>query len=323
MPRIPNHTSPSRCPNKSDPHKRAGPGFQPAQVCAILKTVKKTFALSIIISIALIFGLTMILENRFIYFPSKAPDGITDALYAAADRGVLRVNAENVWLTAEDSTKVHGWYLSGKERPDEGKHPVVLWFHGNAGNIAGWYPEFEAVVALGADVLAVDYRGYGRSEGSPDEEGVYQDAMAAWKHLTESRSIPPERIVLFGFSLGGAVAVDLAAKVGPAGLVVQSSFTSVPDMAAALMKIVPRFLVRTQMDSVKKVPHITCPKLFIHSPRDDLVPYRLGRKLFESAAQPKDLFEVKGAGHNDTFSRGGPALQARLKSFFETAVPGG
>lgn len=287
----------------------------------MLAYMKWTVLISLATLLATIIGLTMIFEEKLIFFPSKYPDGMTDSVYRAADEDHLPVAVQNVWLTGQDGTRIHSWYLAPREQRPGKDHPVVVWFHGNAGNIAGWYPEFKAVVDLGADVLAVEYRGYGRSAGTPDETGVYQDAMAAWKYLTEEREIPSSRIIIYGFSLGGGVAVELAHRVEPAGLIVQSSFTSVPDMAAALMKFVPRFLVRTQMDSFSKIRSVTCPKLFIHSPQDDLVPYRLGKRLFEHAEEPKDLYEVSGADHNATFTAGGEALQARLKRFFETAVP--
>ena len=166
----------------------------------------------------------------------------------------------------------------------------------------------------------MDYRGYGRSEGSPDEDGVYADAMAAWRYLLDDRGVAPSSVIIYGFSLGGAVAVDLASRVEAAGLVVQSSFTCVPDMAAAIFPLVPRALVRTQMDSAGKILAVSGPKLFIHSPRDELVPYRLGKKLYEAAGEPKAFYVVEGAGHNDTFLAGGQGLLSTLLEFVDNAV---
>lgn len=281
------------------------------------------WGLGLALAVFILSVLAMWFENRLIFFPEKYPRGGWDAVYEAAGQRRLDVSVEDCWFTTEDGAKIHAWYISGKpslKPPAPRPKPVVLWFHGNAGNIAGWFPDYRSVARHGVDVLAVDYRGYGRSEGSPNEEGVYSDAMAAWRYLVEEREVNPSQIIIYGFSLGGAVAVDLASKVGAAGLVVQSSFTSVPDMAASIFPLVPKAFVRTQMDSAAKIPTVSAPKLFIHSPRDELVPYRLGKKLFEVAGEPKSFFVVEGAGHNDTFAAGGPALVSALIDFMQAAV---
>lgn len=188
---------------------------------------------------------------------------------------------------------------------------MVLWFHGNAGNVGRWLPAYERVVGLGAHVFAVEYRGYGRSEGKPSEEGLYVDAEAAWKYLLEQRGFYPGNVVIFGYSLGGGVAVELASRVQPGGLIVQSSFSSIPDLATTLYPMVPRWLVRTQMNSLEKVGAITCPKLFVRSRKDRLIPYQMGRALYAAAAKPKEFFTVDNAGHGQTFYKGGgPLLEA-------------
>ncbi len=286
------------------------------------------WGMGLVFALFLLSVLAMWFENRLIFFPEKYPRGGWDGVYEAAKQGRLDVAVEDCWFTTEDDAKIHAWYISSKPPraappPAPGApspKPVVLWFHGNAGNIAGWFPDYRSVARRGVDVLAVDYRGYGRSEGSPDEEGVYADALAAWVYLVDERGIEPSRIVIYGFSLGGAVAVDLASKVEAAGLVVQSSFTSVPDMAASIFPLVPKALVRTQMDSAGKIAGILAPKLFIHSPRDELVPYRLGKRLYEAAADPKSFYVVERAGHNDTFAAGGQPMLTTLLEFIEAAV---
>ena len=247
------------------------------------------------------------LENRMIYFPERYPGG----LYAEGPR--LLPGLADCELTADDGVKLHAWFLDS-----EATERTILFFHGNAGNLSHRVDLLAAMLALPARVLILDYRGYGKSEGSPSESGLYADARAAWAFLTEQRGIAPEKIVIFGKSLGGAPACELATEVTPAGLIMQSSFTSVPAMAKLVFPLIPRFMLTTQMDSMSKVPRITCPKLFIHSQRDEVVPYRLGRKLFEAACEPKDFYEVVGAGHNETLRVGGRPYLERMREFLDT-----
>jgi fermentation-respiration switch protein FrsA (DUF1100 family) len=138
-------------------------------------------------------------------------------------------------------------------------------------------------------------------------------------HLTQARGVPANRIVVYGESLGGAVAVDLASKVRPCALVVQSSFTSIADMAAEVMPFVPRFLVRTKMNSLEKIARVSCPVLVVHSPADEVVPYKLGRRLYEAAPEPKRFYEIKGASHNLTHDIGGAAYLDTLREFVDSA----
>jgi len=174
--------------------------------------------------------------------------------------------------------RLHGWWIRRIGSGDD--DPVLLFFHGNAGNLSHRAELlFELAIRVPARVFVVGYRGYGRSEGRPSEDGLYRDARAAWRHLTGEGGLPPDRIVIFGKSLGGAVAIDLATEVDPGGLIVESSFTSIPDMAGKHYPFVPKFMVRTRMNSLAKITTISCPKLFIHSKADRVVPYALGRKL--------------------------------------------
>jgi fermentation-respiration switch protein FrsA (DUF1100 family) len=170
-----------------------------------------------------------------------------------------------------------------------------------------------------ARIFIVGYRGYGRSEGKPSEHGLYLDARAAWDYLVDELRVPPNRIVIFGISLGGAVAVNLASEVKPAGLIVQSSFTSVPDMAARHYPFVPKALVRTKMDSLSKIGDVRAPILFIHSTGDSVAPYEFGQKLYDAAPDPKRFFTVKGAGHDDTWAVGGHAYFAAIRDFLSYA----
>jgi fermentation-respiration switch protein FrsA (DUF1100 family) len=262
----------------------------------------------------------MIFEDRFIYFPSKYPEGTWDIQKLGAGRGEVSPKIEDVWFKATDGVRLHGWYCTPKLDENEKSSHVsprttLLWFHGNAGNISHRYPVIERLLEQRVAIFIVDYRGYGRSEGSPSEEGLYMDARGAWDYLLNERATLPQQIIIFGDSLGGAVAIDLATKVQPAGLVVQSSFTSISDMAAQVMPFIPGFILRTKMDSLNKIKSVRCPKLFIHSPADELVPYRLGRKLYDAAPAPKQFYEVAGASHNETDSVGGRAYFDAIGNF--------
>jgi fermentation-respiration switch protein FrsA (DUF1100 family) len=267
--------------------------------------------------VAGLVAFVMLFEDRFIYFPTKYPEGAWDV----AARGDSPVKVEDVWFQAADGVRLHGWYCTPRNAEANAqpqRRMTLLWFHGNAGNITSRYGMVERLVELPAEVFIIDYRGYGRSEGSPSEQGLYLDARAAWDYLTGARGIPPANIVVFGDSLGGAVAIDLATRVAPAGLIVQSSFTSIRDMAAEVMPFVPGFILRTKMDSLSKIAKVRAPKLFIHSPADELVPYRFGRALYDAAPEPKKFYEVKGASHNETDIVGGRAYFDAIGEFIRS-----
>jgi len=204
---------------------------------------------------------------------------------------------QDVWLTTVDGVKIHGWYVPSQINPRRG---AMLFLHGNGGNISRRCPSLDLYSRMGLDVLILDYRGYGRSEGKPTEAGTYQDAQAGWAELTGPRNIPPEQIVIFGRSMGGAVATWLATQHTPAGLIVESSFTSAPDMARALLPLLPRWLCRFRYNSIGRIGQIACPVLIVHSSEDDLVPFEQGRALYEAAPQPKTFVEIHG-GHNEGF----------------------
>jgi uncharacterized protein len=268
--------------------------------------------------------LVVVFESRFIYFPAKYPEGDWRVREPRAVEGRTTARIEDVWLTAEDGVRLHAWHAApvtgrGGALEAVATDRAVLFLHGNAGNVSHRYEIIESFATLPANVLALDYRGYGRSHGTPSEDGLYADAQAAWDYLTQTRGVPADRVVIYGESLGGAVAVDLASRVQPCALVVQSSFTSIADMAAEVMPFVPRFLLRTKMNSLDKIARVRCPVLVVHSPADDIVPYKLGRKLYEAAPEPKRFHEIKDAPHNLTHDIGGAAYLAALREFVDSA----
>lgn len=261
------------------------------------------------------WGVALLFENKFIFLPAKYPQGMWDVQNIHANKDQIVPKIEDCEFYTIDGVKLHGWFCT----PHKNGAPVpadrvLLYFHGNAGNITNRYDKITYLMELPVKVFIIDYRGYGKSEGKPSEKGLYRDARAAWDYLVTQRDIRPNRIVIFGKSLGGAPAIDLAARVSPAGLVVQSTFTSIPDMAAAVM-YVPRFLVSNKMDSINKIGFVSCPKLVIHSPADEVVPFEMGKRLFEAAREPKQFLEVPDCPHNETYVRAGKVYWDTMRQF--------
>lgn len=228
------------------------------------------------------------LENHLVFYPvSRMAAGPKD----------LGLPYKEVSFLAQDRTRLHGWLF-----PLPGEVPVVVYFHGNAENISHCLEFAQALLAQGIEVFLVDYRGYGKSEGVPSEQGIYLDGDAAYRYLAEEGKYAPERIVLFGRSLGGSVAIDVARKRLIRALIVESAFTSTRDMAKTMFPFCLFFpLLPMHYDSIGKIPSVNAPKLFIHSENDEIVPFSMGRALFEAATPPKYFFALKGVGHNDTY----------------------
>lgn len=203
---------------------------------------------------------------------------------------------ENVNLVTADGIALHGWFVPGAQ-----PRGTVLFLHGNAGNISHRLDSLRMFHRLGYSTLIVDYRGYGNSAGKPSEQGTYLDAEAAWRYLTETRKTPSSTIVLFGESLGGAVAAWLAVRHPPAALVIASGFTSVPDLAATFYPYLPvRLLSRFSYDTREYLGSVATPVFIAHSPDDEIIPYRHGRALYDAANPPKRFLELSG-GHNEGF----------------------
>lgn len=228
----------------------------------------------------------------------------------------LGVDAEEVFLRTEDGVRIHAYYL-----PSPGASRAILFLHGNAGNASHRLPNGVALLRLGAHVLILGYRGYGRSEGTPSEQGVYADARAGLSHLVGERGIPQKRIVVFGRSLGGAVAVDLAQDRRLAGLILESTFTSAADVARGVLGPPAAFLVRGRFESDRKIANVRSPLLFFHGDRDRTVQLRLGRRLYELAPEPKAFEVISGADHNDTVAVGGRPYLARIARFLDQVAP--
>lgn len=244
------------------------------------------------------------LQRSRVFLPERYPDGIWEP-------HAFGLQVEDVWFEAADGVRLHGWWI-----PHPSARGTMLYCHGNTGSIAHRIGVFRHLQRLRVNLLAFDYRGYGRSQGSPSEAGLYRDVRAAYQHLIGPLRQPPREIILFGHSLGGAVAVDCAVDTPMAGLIVQSSFTHIRDAAKAMFPTLPLHLAATrEFRSIEKVSRIETPKLFIHGDCDESVPVELGRRLFEAAAEPKELFIVRRAGHNDVHRHGGWSYLRRLSRF--------
>ncbi|MFN2387075.1 MAG: alpha/beta hydrolase, partial [Thermoanaerobaculia bacterium] len=197
-----------------------------------------------------------------------------------------------------------------------------LYFHGNAGNVSHRLDRSKRLVdRFGVDILLLDYRGYGRSEGRPSEAGLYRDARAAYAEALR-RGFPPDRIVLFGESLGCSVAVQLATEKPSAGLVLETPFLSVPALARKYYPMVPGFVIRTRFDSEKKIAGVAAPKLFIQAENDEIVPGNHARRLHELAPPPKELYRIPRAGHNDTYVAGGEDYLRAWERFLRSISAG-
>lgn len=223
---------------------------------------------------------------------------------------------EEVHLETADGVRLHAWYLPAREA-----RGTLLFLHGNAGNISHRLDSLRIFHELGLAVLIVDYRGYGQSEGRPSEAGLQQDALAAWRHLVDARQEPPERIVLFGRSLGAALAAWLAAREPAAALILESAFVSVPELASELYWWLPaRHLARLRHDTRAELAGVRSPVLVVHSPDDEIIPYRHGRTLFEAAPPPKHFLELHG-DHNNGFLLSGTDYVRGLAAFLDEYLP--
>ncbi len=239
----------------------------------------------------LVLLLLLLLENTLLYPAPRFPLGD----WEAAD-----LPHEEVWFSSADGTQLHGWYV---EHPQP--RAIVLYAHGNGEHVAylaSFLRHLRDEQRL--SVFAFDYRGYGRSEGSPQEQGILEDGTAAQLWLAERTGKRPDELVLMGRSLGGAVVVDLAARHGARGLILQSTFTSLPDAAACRYPWAPvHWLMRNRYDSLTKITRYDGPLLASHGTADTLVPYALGRTLFDAAPGRKEFFNIEGGHHNQSEPR--------------------
>ena len=255
---------------------------------------------------ALFAGLLYAMQPAMVFLPASRLDA-TPAHWG--------LDYEDVSIETEDGVRLHAWFIPS---PEAGR--VLLFFHGNAGNISHRRESIENFHALGLSVLILDYRGYGLSTGRPGEPGIYRDAAAAWSYLVDQRGIRPGNIIVFGRSLGGVIAAHLAAEVQPGALILESTLSSARAFIQAtygpLGLLIPS---RYALDAAGAVSRVRCPVLVLHSREDDIVPYPLGRAVFDAAKAPKRFVELRG-DHNSGFLLSQPNYARALAAFI--ASPG-
>ena len=254
-----------------------------------MQNVMLKFILTVAAGYGLLVVIVYFMQGRMLYLAQIPGRSLT---MTPADIGMTY---QDVSIETTDGVTLHGWFIAGRSSQ------VLLFFHGNAGNISHRLDSIRNFQDLGLSVLIIDYRGYGKSTGRTTEKGIYRDADAAWRYLIEGRGIVASNIVIFGRSLGGSVASQLASKNEPLALIVESSFTSVPDIAQDLYPWLPaRWLSRLRHATRDYVRDVHCPILVIHSRDDEIIPFRHGEAIFASANEPRTLLTIRGS-HNDAF----------------------
>ncbi len=259
------------------------------------------------VGLAAFNGVLYLRQPAMVFFPERRLE------QSPADWGLAY---EDAWIETADGVRLHGWFV-----PHARARQAVLFFHGNAGNISHRRETLEILHRLGLDVLVFDYRGYGRSQGRPGEQGLYRDARAAWRWLQERRGYGEKEILLLGRSLGGVVATRLAAEVQPRALILESTFTSARDMAGRILPALSRLVVlRYRFDAEAWIGKVRCPVMILHSPDDEIVPFEMGERLYRAARPPKRFVRLRG-GHNDAFLRSRPAYRRALADFIGRPPP--
>lgn len=268
---------------------------------------KQALFLGIVWPLFTIVGCSM--ENSLIFHPTA------ELIATPEDAGLPY---EDVTLTTKDGVRIHGWFI-----PATGAKSTILWLHGNAGNISHRVHNIRELHArVPAHIFIIDYRGYGRSEGTVSEQGTYADGRAALAYLRARNDVNARNIVVFGRSLGAAVALELVVSEGAGALILESPFTSIRAMAKTVMPLLPigPFL-RTRYDNLAKIPDLRAPLLILHGDRDGVVPYEQGRELFDAAPEPKSFYPIAGAGHNDSYLVGGEEYFGTIANFIERTLP--
>ena len=246
------------------------------------------------------------IENFYVFFPQSSFN-ITP--------GDLHLNYKEVSFYSQDKEKLHGWFF-----PTNMGEPVIVISHGNACNISHMLEYASLLIEKNLQVFLFDYRGYGKSAGTPSEKGIYMDAQAAYDYLINEEKILPDNIVLFGQSIGAATAIDVAIKNHVRSIIIDGAFTSTKEMSKKIFPMnLISFLLPSNYNNLEKIGHITVPKLIIHGEDDEIVPFSMGKRLFEASRDPKYFYTIKGAGHNDTFVVGGEKYFQDLAYFINNS----
>jgi len=258
------------------------------------------FVLQLIVLVIVILLSVRYIERRSIYFPMRE---------ITANPQSAGLPYEEVYFETSDKKRLNAWFIAH----DKAKSTLIF-CHGNAGNISHRLEKIAMFYNLGVNVFIFDYRGYGKSQGAPSESGLYADAKAAYDYLIRERRVAKEGIILYGESIGGIVAIDLAQNKDLGALITEEAFTSVKDMSAIAYPFFPYFIFSSRFDALSKIKNVRCPKLIIHSIDDEIVPFRLGEKLFAAAKSPKEFLQIRG-GHNSAFLESEEQFKEGIKSF--------
>jgi len=266
--------------------------------------------LSIATSIYVLLALTVyLLQGKMVFLSGLPGRALT------ASPGDIGLEYEDVSLTTSDDERLHGWYVSAANSKG-----VVLFFHGNAGNISHRLDSIQIFHQLGLDTLIIDYRGYGESTGKTNEQGTYLDAQAAWSYLVDERGIPADQIIIFGRSLGGAIGTWLGSQNTPAAVIIESSFTSGVDMARRLYPFLPvRLITRLRYPVAEYASRLECPVLVVHSRNDEIIPFEMGQSIYAAVNQRKAFLELRG-DHNNGFYISRRDYTAGLSGFIDSVL---
>lgn len=267
----------------------------------------KTVFISLILffSVILLFNVYLYLKQPgMIFYPLKEVDVTPDK---------WGLSYQQVKLKTIEGLELSSWHIP---HPEAAK--TILFFHGNGGNISHRGDSIYIFHKLKMNVLILDYPGYGESEGNPSEAGLFQSASSAWQYLINEKNIKPENIIIFGRSLGGAVATDLAVHVKAGGLILESTFSSVRDIVDIAFPLFSKLIyMRYSFDSLNKIKKVTVPVLVIHSPDDEVIPFKLGKKLFAAIQSEKEFLQIKG-GHNDGFMQSIQTYMQAIRIFAQS-----
>lgn len=259
--------------------------------------------LRLLVSVVVVIGLFLLflrhVETRTIFYPTKE---------LASFPGGSDFYFQDVFFKRAENIELNGWFI-----PCRDAQYTILFCHGNAGNISHRIEKLKFFNELGCHVFIFDYEGYGKSRGAPSEANLYRDARAAYEYLL-SRGIAQDQIIGYGESIGGAVIVDLASRQTMKAMILDSTFTSSKDMIRYVYPFLPYWIFSSRFDSEAKIRNIEIPKLIIHSQDDEIVPFRLGRKLYEVSAQPKEFLKIHG-GHNSNFFESEESLREKISNF--------
>jgi fermentation-respiration switch protein FrsA (DUF1100 family) len=256
----------------------------------------------VFVGAVVLYGYCRSLEKSSLYYPTQDCEG------SPADLGIAY---EEVFISTGEKSTVHGWFI-----PAENAGATLIFCHGNGGNISHRLGKIAFFHTFKVNILIFDYRGYGKSQGVPDEAGLYQDAEAAYEYV--GTKLPCLPVIIYGESLGGAVAVDVAGKKNVGGVIMEGAFTRIADMAQQKYPWLPAILLKSRFDVLAKISLVKAPKLHLHSRFDEVVPFALGKQLFDAAAEPKTLVVMSGS-HNDGFFISEEQVRKAMEAFF-TAV---